>query len=279
MRGASFLIPGPNDQPRAEGTVGDYVTKLARMPLLVDPGAQWIYGPSTDVVGYLCEVFSGQPLDQFLQQRIFKPLEMFDTAFWVHASKVHRLAANYRRDGIADTFSLFDAPATSTFARPKTYFSGVGGLTSTAFDYMRFAKMLANGGELRGRRIIGPRTLRLMAMNHLPGNRDIASMALSGGPAPKGDGFGLGFAVLIDPTLSQTLGTPGEFSGPAPPPPSSSSPPGRRPRRHLHDPAHDGRGVRLPPPAPRGHLPGSVGLANHRGGRRRGARPAVRGCP
>jgi CubicO group peptidase (beta-lactamase class C family) len=197
---------------RNDETLADFARKLGGMPLAYDPGSQWVYGISTDLVGYLCEVFSGQPLDRFLRERIFEPLDMPDTAFWTPAGHEHRLAANYRPGNAGEPpLVLFDAPATSAFAQPKTYFSGVGGLVSTAHDYMRFAKMLANGGELEGHRVIGPRTLQLMATNHLPGGCDIASMARSGGPAPKGDGFGLGFAVCISPVLTGRLGSPGEY--------------------------------------------------------------------
>ncbi len=193
-------------------TLAPVMARLGKMPLLADPGSQFIYGVSTDVVGYLCEIFSGMSLDRFLQQRIFDPLEMVDTSFSVPPSKLERFAANYVRSGKGTQhYVLFDAPGTSLFAKPVTYFSGAAGLTSTASDYMRFCKMLANRGELDGQRIIGSRTLHFMATNHLPGGSDVFSMALSGGPAPVGDGFGLGFAVLIDPTLSQTLGDPGEY--------------------------------------------------------------------
>ncbi|HEU0168972.1 MAG TPA: serine hydrolase domain-containing protein [Chloroflexota bacterium] len=197
---------------RNDETLAEFVAKLGRMPLAYDPGSQWVYGISTDLVGYLCEVFSGQPLDRFLKERIFEPLDMPDTGFWTPAGQEHRLAANYRSGNVGEPpLVLVDAPASSAFARPKTYFSGVGGLVSTAHDYMRFGKMLANGGELEGHRVLGPRTLQLMAMNHLPGGCDIASLAKSGGPAPKGDGFGLGFAVCISPVLTGRLGSPGEY--------------------------------------------------------------------
>ncbi|HEY3063832.1 MAG TPA: serine hydrolase domain-containing protein [Chloroflexota bacterium] len=96
--------------------------------------------------------------------------------------------------------------------RRRTYFSGSGGLVSTAADYLRFCRMLANGGELEGVRILGPRTLRLMTLNHLPGGTDLASMALGGAETQReGQGFGLGFAVLLDPTVAQIIGTPGEY--------------------------------------------------------------------
>jgi CubicO group peptidase (beta-lactamase class C family) len=197
------------------GTLHDTIQALARAPLAVDPGSEWIYSMSTDVVAYLCEVLSGQSFDRFLAERILQPLGMVDTAFYVPASKLDRFAANYRPlPGGSLGHELFDAPATSQFASNGTYFSGVGGLTSTAFDYMRFAKMLANGGELDGARILGPRTVAYMATNHLPGGKDIYSMVPTHlGPASRqpGTGFGLGFAVLLNPAEAQIMGSVGEY--------------------------------------------------------------------
>ena len=188
------------------------IDKLGELPLKCDPGSEWNYGISTDVVGYLIELLSGQRLDDFVRERILDPLGMVDSGFMVPQSQVHRFAANYRYvEG--DKYELLDAPAGSAYTRPATYLSGAGGMVSTAADYLRFVKMLANRGELDGVRIIGPRTLQLMAMNHLLDGRDLASMN-SGGPtesARDGVGFGLGFAVLLDPTQSQTTGTPGEY--------------------------------------------------------------------
>ncbi|HEX5369704.1 MAG TPA: serine hydrolase domain-containing protein [Dehalococcoidia bacterium] len=195
-------------------TLRDLIKKLGTLPLQFDPGTQWLYSIATDVVGYLVEVFSGQPLDQFLQERILGPLGMDDTGFHVPESKHERFAANYRsgREG-ESTLMLQDAAAGSRFAVPQTYFSGVGGMVSTAHDYMRFCKMLANGGLLDGVRILGPRTIQLMAMNHLPGGKDMAAMSNAGYSevARYGQGFGLGFSVLLNPVEAATLGTPGEY--------------------------------------------------------------------
>jgi CubicO group peptidase (beta-lactamase class C family) len=201
------------------GTLHDQMQLIATLPLEVDPGTHFIYSIGTDVVGRLCEVLSGQNFDRFLQERIFDPLGMVDTSFYVPADKTDRLAANYRpTDGIYEAgrgYELFDAPATSNFARQDgTYFSGVGGLCSTMHDYMRFTKMLANQGSLDGTSIIGPRTLDLMTVNHLPGGKDLNATTLRPvGTATMhpGTGFGLGFAVLQDPAASQVIGTPGEY--------------------------------------------------------------------
>ncbi len=203
---------GRERQPRPR-TLAEMADRLAEMPLMFEPGSRWSYGISTDVVGYLCEVISGLPFDRYLRERIFEPLGMVDTGFQVPESQVERFAACYRRgepDG--QSYVLQDSPASSAYVRPRTYFSGAGGLASTAADYMRFCKMLANGGELDGVRILGPRTIEFMATNHLPDNCDLAAM---GQPrftetTMEGIGFGLGFAVLLDPAKAQIIGTPGE---------------------------------------------------------------------
>ncbi len=196
----------------SDGTLADAVKKLGQIPLQVDPGSQWIYGISTDLVGYLCEVISGLPFDRYLQEHILGPLGMIDTSFSVPASKVDRFAANYEPSDGSPRYKLIDDPATSSYARPRSYFSGAGGLVSTAADYMRFCKMLANRGELDGVRILGPRTLDLMTLNHLPGGKDLATMAQNGGETQReGHGFGLGFAVLLDQAVAQIIGTPGEY--------------------------------------------------------------------
>ena len=198
----------------SDGTLAEMVRKLGQIPLQVDPGSRWIYGISTDLVGYLCEVLGGMPLDRFLQERIFQPLGMTDTGFHVPAEKIGRFAANYRPGGAGEpSYVVIDRPdESSIYARPRTYFSGSGGLVSTAADYLRFCTMLANGGALDGARILGTRTLQYMTMNHLPGGRDLAGMGgRLGETTLYGIGFGLGFAVLLDPTVAQIIGTPGEF--------------------------------------------------------------------
>jgi CubicO group peptidase (beta-lactamase class C family) len=193
-------------------TLAELVDRLARIPLEVDPGSRWIYGISTDLVGYVCEVLSGLPFDRYLDQRILAPLGMLDTGFSLPASKVDRFAANYAPRTGTPRYRLVDDPVSSPYTRPRTYFSGSGGLVSTAADYLRFCRMLANGGVLDGVRILGPRTLRLMTVNHLPGGTDLASMAQTAGETSReGVGFGLGFAVLLDQAVAQIIGTPGEF--------------------------------------------------------------------
>ncbi|HUZ76158.1 MAG TPA: serine hydrolase domain-containing protein [Chloroflexota bacterium] len=204
----------PDTFPGNHDTLRDMALKMAQVPLEADPGANWIYGLSTDMVGYLCEVLSGRPLDRYLDERILQPLGMTDTAFQVAHGNVERLTACYRTGLAGETaYVLQDSPATSRFTRTPTLFSGVAGLTSTAADYMRFAKMLANGGELDGVRILGPRTLGLMGSNHLPAGQDLAAVTRPGPMPPRvGQGFGLGFGVLLDPARAGIIGTPGEIS-------------------------------------------------------------------
>ena len=193
-----------------ERTLAGMVDILAGLPLQVDPGAQWISSISTDIVGRLCEVISGQSFDRYLADRIFTPLGMTDTGFGVPESMVDRFAACYgAKDG---GYVLLDDPLTSPYTKHPTYFSGSAGLVSTAGDYLRFCRMLAGGGALDGVRILGPRTVRFMTTNHLPGGADLATMARHGGESQReGHGFGLGFGVLLDPAAAQTIGTPGEY--------------------------------------------------------------------
>jgi CubicO group peptidase (beta-lactamase class C family) len=194
-------------------TLEEMVNKLVELPLLFTPGSRWSYSVATDVCGYLVELISGEPFDQFLQEQIFEPLGMVDTGFSVPENRVHRFAANYERT--ADNgLQLTDSPETSRYARDVTYFSGGGGLVSTARDYLRFAQMLLNKGELEGERILGRKTVELMTSNHLPDNGDLTSMGqpvFSETPYD-GIGFGLGFSVMLDPATAHILGTPGEFA-------------------------------------------------------------------
>lgn len=173
------------------GTVGDYVTALAKLPLNFEPGSRWEYGPATDVIGRLVEVLSGETLDVYLKERIFDPLAMSDTHFYLPESKVPRLAALYRPDA-EGRIELQEKPDSDSrwVKEPHVYFSAGGGLLSTTTDYFRFHQMMLNGGVLDGVRILGPRTVRLMTSNHT-GDKEIWLR----GP---GFGFGLGYSVTTD---------------------------------------------------------------------------------
>jgi len=192
-------------------TTQEMIDKLAELPLRFSPGTQWSYSVATDVCGYLCEVISGRPLDEFLAERIFRPLGMVDTGFWVRPDQAHRLAANYAWTA-REPLLLFDAPATSTYLTPPTFLSGGGGLVSTAHDYLRFAQMLANRGELGGQRVLGRKTVEYLSSNHLPGNADLASMGqrVFSEVSYEGIGFGLGVSVTLDPAKAGAVGSVGD---------------------------------------------------------------------
>ncbi|HEX2814931.1 MAG TPA: serine hydrolase domain-containing protein [Phenylobacterium sp.] len=188
-------------------TMQAFLDKLSQVPLRYQPGTAWMYSLATDVCGALVEVISGVPLAKYLQDVIFAPLGMKDTAFFVAPDKVERFAANYER-GPDKRLKLIDDPATSAFITEPGFKSGGGGLTGTSADYMRFCEMLRRGGELDGARILGPRTLEVMHMNHLPGGKDLTQLAIGGfsETANEGVGFGLGFASTMDQVRTGGLG-------------------------------------------------------------------------
>jgi CubicO group peptidase (beta-lactamase class C family) len=193
----------------AETSLGEVVGALAALPLIAEPGTAWNYSVSTDVLGHLVAVLSGQSFPDFLQERLIGPLGMVDTGFQVREGQEARFAANYARGGDG-SLKLIDDPATSRYLRPRRVHSGGGGLVSTAADYLRFCRMLLNKGELDGVRYLGRKTVQLMMSNHLRGD-----MAAMGQPrwsesTAEGIGFGLGFSVTLDPARAQILGTPGE---------------------------------------------------------------------
>jgi len=181
--------------------LADFCRALAKLPLQFQPGTTWEYGHSTDVLGRVVEVVSGQTLDAFLAKRIFEPLKMPDTGFQVPAAKQARIAQPMPDVYTGKTPELID------FSKPQTFFAGGHGLVSTAGDYLRFAQMLANGGELEGVRLLGPRTVEYMTSNHVNPQIDKGSTYL---PGP-GYGFGLGFATRIDRGQSEWPGSPGDY--------------------------------------------------------------------
>ena len=187
------------------------VGKLGALPLRYQPGSRWMYSLATEVVGALVQRLSGQRLDRFLQDEIFDPLGMSDTGFSVRPDQVDRFAACYAHRG-DKTATLADDPRASAYLEPPRFLSGGGGLVSTMADYLRFCEMLRLGGELDDVRIIGPRTLRLMTRNHLPGGATLTSLALDGfaETTPDGVGFGLGFAMTLDGVAAGTA-SEGEY--------------------------------------------------------------------
>jgi len=200
-RGLKIRSAGSSD------TMMEFLDKLGQVPLRYQPGEQWMYSLATDVCGALVEVISGKPLAQYLQDEIFGPLGMVDTAFWVAPEKLDRFCANYQR-GPDKKLKLIDDPATSQFISEPGFKSGGGGLTGTTADYMRFCEMLRRGGELDGQRILGPRTLEMMHMNHLAGGKDLTQMAIGSfsETANEGVGFGLGFASTLGIVETGALG-------------------------------------------------------------------------
>ena len=185
-----------NPLAAAEG-LDDFARRVAELPLLASPGTRWNYSVSTDILGRIVEVASGQPFDAFVKARILDPLEMDDTAFWVAEEKRGRFMANYAKVG--DALVIADSPTDGQYTRPPNFPSGGAGLTSTASDYIRFAQMLLAGGSLNDVRILAPETVAKMRMNHLPDA--LVPIELGTFMSP-GYGFGLGFAVLLDADAS-----------------------------------------------------------------------------
>ena len=184
---------------------------FAAFPLLFQPGSEWNYGVSTDVLGRVVEVASGQSLDVFLQERIFGPLGMTDAAFY--AKDLDRLAALYIPTPGTQKALRMDAMGDAAKAKPD-YLSGGGGLVASASDYHRFSQMLVNGGELDGVRLLGTRTIEYMAQNHLPGGQDLEQFGrpLFAETSFAGVGFGLGFSVVQSAVDNKVLSSDGEFA-------------------------------------------------------------------
>jgi len=188
------------------------IAKLAELPLQFSPNDAWNYSVSTDVLGYLVGKISGMPFEQFLKERLFEPLGMVDTGFHVREGQAHRFVSCYTLNDKGERI-LQDDAETSRYHKPPHFVSGGGGLVSTSADYVRFCQMLLNKGELDGHRYIAPKTLELMATNHLPGGKDLTetSISLFSESSYAGTGFGLGFAVVMDPMKTLIAGSVGEF--------------------------------------------------------------------
>ncbi len=189
------------------------IEALAKVPLEFSPGTAFNYSVSTDVLGYLVQKISGQPFEDFLADRIFKPLGMTDTAFSVPEEKRSRFAACYAL-GQKGEVVLQDDPEKSAYLKPPHFVSGGGGLVGTAADYMKFCQMrLAGGKAPDGARLLGPKTVELMAMNHLPGGRELIDMSVSlfteAGNA--GVGFGLGLAPTVNVARTMVAGSVGSY--------------------------------------------------------------------
>lgn len=197
-----------------EGGTAAMIGQLEKLPLEYSPGEAWIYSVATDVLGYLIEIVAGQSYADFVREKILTPLKMVDTDFWVPSAKHDRFTTCYmQKDG---RLELFDDARASPWFHPPKLESGGGGLVGTAADYLRFARMLLNKGDLDGVRLLKPETIALMTRNHLPDNKEIADLS----PAAdafnesgyRGIGFGLGVAVTLDPLRVGIPGSAGEFA-------------------------------------------------------------------
>ncbi|MDA0339336.1 MAG: serine hydrolase [Proteobacteria bacterium] len=201
---AKGIVPGSRTVPNQARDLRDFVTRLSKEPLLNDPGEAWNYSVSTDVLGRLVEVLSGMPFDRFLDQRIFVPLGMKDTGFWVSQDNINRFTVNYMIDS-AGRLAIYDSVAESQFVRPRELLSGGGGLLSTAADYAKFCQMMLNGGAFNGVRLLGPKTVELMTANHVPDDDAHALFY-------EGTGFGLGFSVTTNVAATLSPGSVGEYA-------------------------------------------------------------------
>jgi CubicO group peptidase (beta-lactamase class C family) len=175
-------------------TLDEFIKRVAKLPLNSQPGSEWHYSISVDIQGYIVQKLSGMPFEEFLEKRIFKPLGMIDTAFYVPKEKLNRFAEfySYDKDGKLQAVGVKEG-LNHDFAAKPALSSGGGGLVSTASDYMRFCQMLLNGGQLDGVRILSPLTVELMRTNVLAPSVPIL--------AP-GAGFGLDFAIYTDPVAA-----------------------------------------------------------------------------
>ena len=192
-------------------TSAQFIAKLAALPLQHQPGEVWDYGMSTDVLGCLVEAVSGLPLDQFIANRITQPLGMKDTGFVVPQRDAQRIA-----EALVDPRTGERPPMARQLTVKPNFMSGGGGMVSTAPDYLRFAQMLINGGELEGVRLLSRKTVALMSCDHLPPGIAVAASARAqfeeSAPLPEfGQGFGLGFCVRNDPGRNPVPGSVGEF--------------------------------------------------------------------
>jgi CubicO group peptidase (beta-lactamase class C family) len=197
----------------SEGNLDAMIEQLATLPLEFSPGTAWNYSVSIDVMGYLVQKLSGVSFGEFLRTRLFEPLGMTDTAFHCPPAKIDRFASCYMPEA-GGGLKLQDDAGKSTYAAPPNLESGGGGLVSTAHDYMRFCRMMLQGGTLEGVQILSPKTVALFSLNHLPGNKELAAMAPPGSFSESGYsgvGFSIGCGVNIDIAKTRLPGTLGEF--------------------------------------------------------------------
>jgi CubicO group peptidase (beta-lactamase class C family) len=199
--------------------LSEFVDKLAKIPLLFEPGERWHYSVAPDVLGAVAEKISGQTYDVFLKERLFDPLGMEDTFFNVPADKLDRFPSNHYWDAKVKALKAIpkDSPFNQSYS-DQTLFSGGGGLVSSIIDYMKFAEMLRSGGTFNGARILSPKTIQYMTRNHLAatvnatGSGESPGMKLSAERTWQGTGFGLGFGVVTNPAQAGVVSSVGEYS-------------------------------------------------------------------
>jgi CubicO group peptidase (beta-lactamase class C family) len=199
---------------QTNGGLPEMIEQLARIPLDFSPGTAWNYSVSIDVLGYLVEKLSGMSFGDFLRTRLFEPLGMNDTAFWVPDDKTERFTSCYQPETGGTGLKLQDDARESTYAKPPRLESGGGGLVSTAQDYLRFCRMMLNGGTLDGVQILSPKTVALFSLNYLPEGREIADIALPGMFSESGYagvGFSLGCGVNVNVAKTRLPGSLGEY--------------------------------------------------------------------
>jgi CubicO group peptidase (beta-lactamase class C family) len=198
-------------KPLQSASLQEMIDKLAKIPLNYQPGKGWTYSVSMDIEGYLVEKLSGQPLPDFMRDHIFTPLGMKDAGFFVPEDQRSRFATNYRDDAQGQLVVTAAGSPPTDYSKQPTLASGGGGLVSTAEDYYRFAQMLANGGELDGKRILAPATVRLMATNHLPENLLTGAFGIGQHIMRPGFGYGFNCAVVFDPPTANSPVGKGTF--------------------------------------------------------------------
>ncbi|MBV9553041.1 MAG: beta-lactamase family protein [Alphaproteobacteria bacterium] len=200
---------------QTEGGLQGMIDQLARIPLDFSPGTAWTYSVAIDVLGYLVEKLSGMSFGEFLRTRLFEPLGMHDTAFHVTPGQTERFTSCYQPDDTGTGLKLQDdGRESAVYAKPPLLESGGGGLVSTAHDYLRFCRMMLNGGTLDGVQILSPKTVALFSLNFLPANREIVDMSFPGMFSESdyaGVGFSLGCGVNVDVAKTRQPGTLGTY--------------------------------------------------------------------
>ena len=199
----------------AANGLADMIKRTAEIPLMFQPGTKWSYSSAVDIQGYIVEKLSGQTFGEFLQQRIFKPLKMTDTAFYVPKDKASRLSAVYagnpKTGKIEEVTELFGGKM-PTYLEPPSMESGGGGLVGTIGDYARFAQMIANKGELDGARLLSPASVEMMGTNMIPKSVLVSSNGIGATRFNEAVGFGLDFMVVNEPRAAGTLEGKGSMS-------------------------------------------------------------------